>query len=53
MELDLGGGVKLKMVRIPAKGKSFWMGSPEGEKDRDTKMRSSTRWSSATITTLG
>ncbi len=35
VELDLGGGVKLKMVRIPAKGKSFWMGSPEGEKDRD------------------
>ncbi len=34
VELDLGGGVKLKMVRIPAKGKSFWMGSPEGEKER-------------------
>jgi formylglycine-generating enzyme required for sulfatase activity/serine/threonine protein kinase len=32
--LDLGGGVKLKMVRIPAKGKSFWMGSPVGEKIR-------------------
>jgi formylglycine-generating enzyme required for sulfatase activity len=36
VELDLGGGVKLKMVRIPAKGKTFWMGSPDGEKDRST-----------------
>jgi formylglycine-generating enzyme required for sulfatase activity len=34
-ELDLGGGVKLKMVRIPAKGKTFWMGSPENEKNRN------------------
>jgi formylglycine-generating enzyme len=33
--LDLGGGVKLKMVRIPAKGKTFWMGSPKNEKDRN------------------
>ncbi len=33
--LDLGGGVKLKMVRIPAKGKSFWMGSPKTEKERN------------------
>src|SRR5262249_25013635 len=30
-----GGGVKLKMARIPAKGKTFWMGSPKGEKDRN------------------
>jgi len=34
VELDLGNGVKLKMVRIPAKGKTFWMGSPKEEKDR-------------------
>jgi formylglycine-generating enzyme len=32
VELYLGGGATLKMVRIPAKGKTFWMGSPEGEK---------------------
>ena len=31
VELDLGRGVKLKMVRIPAKGKTFWMGSPKDE----------------------
>jgi formylglycine-generating enzyme required for sulfatase activity len=31
VELDLGGGVKLKMVRIPAKGKTFWMGAPMKE----------------------
>ena len=34
VELDLGRGVKLKMVRIPAKGKTFWMGSPKEEPDR-------------------
>jgi formylglycine-generating enzyme len=34
VELDLGG-VKLKMVRIPAKGKSFWIGSPKDEKNRN------------------
>ena len=26
--------MKLKMVPIPAKGKTFWMGSPKGEKGR-------------------
>jgi formylglycine-generating enzyme required for sulfatase activity len=36
VELDLGGGVKLKMVRIPARGKTFWMGSPKDEKDRNS-----------------
>jgi formylglycine-generating enzyme required for sulfatase activity len=35
LELDLGGGVNLKLVRIPARGKSFWMGSPEKEDERD------------------
>jgi formylglycine-generating enzyme len=35
VELDLGGGVKLKMVRIPAKGKTFWMGSPKDETGRN------------------
>jgi formylglycine-generating enzyme required for sulfatase activity/serine/threonine protein kinase len=33
--LALGGGVTLKMVRIPAKGKSFWMGSPKSEEGRN------------------
>ncbi len=31
---DLGNGVKLVMVRIPAKGKKFVMGSPESEESR-------------------
>jgi len=35
LELDLGGGVKLKLVRIPAAGQLFWMGSPKSEKDRN------------------
>src|SRR5262249_7915713 len=26
---------ELKMARIPDKGKTFWMGSPKGEKDRN------------------
>jgi formylglycine-generating enzyme required for sulfatase activity/serine/threonine protein kinase len=37
--LDLGGGVKLEMALIPAKGKSFWMGSPKTEKDRNSTER--------------
>jgi formylglycine-generating enzyme required for sulfatase activity len=36
--LDLGGGVKLRMVRIPAKGKSFWMGSPKDPKETDRSL---------------
>ncbi len=32
---DLGNGVKLVMVRIPAKGKKFVMGSPKEEEKRD------------------
>jgi formylglycine-generating enzyme len=35
VELYLGGGVTLKMVRIPAKGKTFWMGSPKNEKEQE------------------
>jgi len=34
LELDLGDNVKLKLVHIPAAGKSFWMGSPHSEEDR-------------------
>src|SRR5438128_6916370 len=33
--LDLGNGVKMKLLRIPAAGKKFWMGSPKDEKDRN------------------
>jgi formylglycine-generating enzyme required for sulfatase activity len=35
LELDLGDDVKLKLVHIPAAGKSFWMGSPGSEDDRE------------------
>ncbi|MCE9532748.1 MAG: formylglycine-generating enzyme family protein [Planctomycetes bacterium] len=31
---DLGNGVKLEMIRIPAKGKTFMMGSPKNESGR-------------------
>ncbi len=31
LELNLGGEVKLVLKRIPAKGKTFWMGSPDEE----------------------
>jgi formylglycine-generating enzyme required for sulfatase activity len=34
LTIDIADGVKLKLVLIPAKGKKFWMGSPETEKDR-------------------
>ncbi len=34
LDLNLGGNVKLMLKRIPAKGKTFWMGSPEDETDR-------------------
>jgi formylglycine-generating enzyme required for sulfatase activity len=33
--LDLGKGVKMKLLRIPAAGKKFWMGSPKDEKERN------------------
>jgi formylglycine-generating enzyme required for sulfatase activity len=32
---DLGGEVKLVLKRIPAKGKTFWMASPETEANRE------------------
>jgi formylglycine-generating enzyme required for sulfatase activity len=32
--VDLGGGQRLVLVPIPAKGKSFLMGSPDGDPDR-------------------
>jgi formylglycine-generating enzyme required for sulfatase activity len=32
--LNLGGGLKLTFVRIPAAGHKFWMGSPAGEPQR-------------------
>ena len=34
--LDLGRGVKLEMVKISAAGKSFQMGSPDTEQDRES-----------------
>jgi formylglycine-generating enzyme required for sulfatase activity/pimeloyl-ACP methyl ester carboxylesterase len=34
--LDLGGGVTLEMVKIAAAGKSFQMGSPDTEQDRNS-----------------
>jgi len=34
LQYDLGKGVELKLVKISAKGKTFVIGSPKGEKDR-------------------
>jgi formylglycine-generating enzyme required for sulfatase activity len=31
VDLDLGAGAKMALVRIPARGKTFWMGSPRAE----------------------
>jgi formylglycine-generating enzyme required for sulfatase activity len=36
LTLDLGGGVKLEMVKINAAGKSFQMGSPTNEYERNS-----------------
>jgi formylglycine-generating enzyme required for sulfatase activity len=35
LNLELRGKVKFKLVHIPAAGKSFWMGSPRSEENRN------------------
>ena len=53
VELDLGGGVKLKMRASRRRASRSGWARRRARRIAIKKMRSSTRWSSATITTLG